>query len=370
MTTGTEPPRVLIVDPDPGSLAALVAILGRTFDVLAASTPEQAWTHLAALPVPDLMLLEVGLPGTDGFLLCRAIRARAATAAMPIIFLTVHNEEADELAGFAAGAVDYITKPVGIPRLTARIRTQIEVARLRSTLAERNQALLEAERFRDEVERMTQHDLKGPLGAIIGLPSLLLQSDAFDPHQREILRSIASAGETMLNRINLSIDLFKMEQGFYEFHPERIDLLEVTRRVLGHLEIQCRNKALRLDVAVEGAPLGRTATVPVCGEDHLCYSVLSNLIRNAVEASPPGAALAIGFRRAGATVEIAITNAGEVAPTIRNRFFEKFVTAGKRHGTGFGTYLAKLATEIQGGRIEVDCRVPGRTTVWVKLPAA
>ena len=103
-------------------------------------------------------------------------------------------------------------------------------------------------------------------------------------------------------------------------------------------------------------------------ETLFCYSMFSNLIKNAVEASPRNDVINIGFG-AGAVVTISIDNGGEVPMKIREHFFDKFVTSGKSGGTGLGTYSARLFAQTQKGTIDLDTTVAGRTCVRVTIPA-
>ena len=104
------------------------------------------------------------------------------------------------------------------------------------------------------------------------------------------------------------------------------------------------------------------------GEEILCHSILSNLVKNALEASPPGKAISIHFDR-NSWYSVRICNTGEVSPEFRDRFFEKYATSGKKGGTGLGTYSARLMIKTMGGDLELDVSEPGQVAVIARWPA-
>jgi signal transduction histidine kinase len=172
----------------------------------------------------------------------------------------------------------------------------------------------------------------------------------------------------MLEMINRSLNLFKMERDSYDYRPEPVDILSVMRCALDEVVpmVTTRNQvALRVD-----NQLPRDGQkVMAMAESPFCHSMFSNLIKNAVEASPHDDVINIGFEQRRADVTVSIDNGGEVPEEIRERFFDKFVTAGKRDGTGIGTYSAKLIAQTQKGTIDLDTSVAGRTCIRVTLPA-
>ena len=127
-------PVILAVDDDTDLLALMARALGSDHDVLTASDPGTAIEMAGGTPRPDLILLDVEMPGVSGFEVCEAIKGDAATADIPVIFLTGKNEPKDQAEGFQRGAVDYITKPINAAVLRARVRTHVALANQRHEL--------------------------------------------------------------------------------------------------------------------------------------------------------------------------------------------------------------------------------------------
>jgi signal transduction histidine kinase len=219
--------------------------------------------------------------------------------------------------------------------------------------------------LREEVERITRHDLKSPLNAIIGLPNILLSESELTAKQKEFFEYIKEAGYRMLSMINQSLDLIKLEQGSYDLSSERVDLLALIDRIrLGFGDVMQR-KNLSFQVDSVGFP---EEEITVSGEELLCHTLLENLIANAVEASPKKATISLTLEQQEREVRIAIHNCGAVPQSVRRTFFNKYITSGKSKGTGLGTYSARLIAEAHGGSIHLSTSEEEGTTVTVRLP--
>lgn len=159
-------PTVLAVDDDPESLRLIAELLRDNYHVRVATSGDQALRVATLDPLPDLILLDVILPGLDGYEVCRRLRALAQTRDTPVIFLTVRSDTADEAQGFAAGGVDYLAKPISPPILQARVRTHIKLKAAADFLKDQN-AFLQEEIRRRIVQMATIQDV-----AIVALASL------------------------------------------------------------------------------------------------------------------------------------------------------------------------------------------------------
>jgi putative two-component system response regulator len=150
------PPRVLVVDDETINLKVLVDLLTPKCSVIVAKTGEEALERLQAEPPPDIALLDVMMPGIDGFEVCRRMKADAHTAEIPVIFVTALGQPHDEARGFEIGAVDYISKPISPPLLLARVRTHCALRRSRLELERQNDQLEEAVACRTRELETTQ----------------------------------------------------------------------------------------------------------------------------------------------------------------------------------------------------------------------
>ncbi|MBF0152221.1 MAG: hybrid sensor histidine kinase/response regulator [Magnetococcales bacterium] len=358
--------RILVVDDIPEELHVLVEALQDSYRVTVARDGQRA-LELATRSPPDLVLLDILMPDPDGYEVCRRLRTMASMGDVPIIFLTGLTDMEKEIQGFAMGAVDYIHKPWSPPILKARVANHLELSRIRRTLAEQNQALVESARLREEVERMTHHDLKAPLAAVIGLPQVLLSDDNLTGEQEQHLQQIQDSGYRLLEMINRSLDLYKMEVGAYVYRPVPVDIIAIIKKIVQENRVLVRGNNLSLQILDEYGLTPDCFMIP--GEEFLCHSLLTNLLKNAFEASPVGGQVTVDLRLKRGYAMIGIHNRGSVPLEIRDRIFDKFVTSGKQGGTGLGTYSAKRIAQTMGGEIALVDTEVGFTTIEVCLPS-
>ncbi|NDV26240.1 PAS domain S-box protein [Desulfovibrio sp. JC010] len=210
----------------------------------------------------------------------------------------------------------------------------------------------ELERLKSDVDLIMRHDLKTPLNGIIGLPGLLRMDDNLTKQQHELLKTIENSGTNMLHMIDMSLDMFKMETGKYEYYPLEVDALGVARQVVDNSRSIISASRVGVEVLVDGTP-DFMEKLLVWGEERLIYSLLSGLLTNAIEASPAGEDIIIEFLQNENTI-ISVSNKGVVPLQVRERFFQKYVTYGKEDGTGLGTYSAKLMSDAMRYGIEMQ----------------
>lgn len=372
-TTTTSKPIILVVDDIPDNLDILVDLLSDNYLVKAASSGERALKILNSKKIPDLILLDIMMPDMSGFEVCRQLKANPKTADVPVIFLSTTTESIDITKGFEIGAVDFITKPADPPILRARIATHLklrnsfdEIKRSRLALIEQNAVLEDNLRLREEVERISQHDLKSPIAGIISFASILRDDEKLAQDHKDLIGYIEQSAYRALNMVNLSLDLYKMEQGIYEFHPNSVDLELLLQRIIKEKTSELNSREISINFIDDA-----TKTL-VCGDELLCYSMFSNLLKNAMEAAGADTVIQIALRPEPQAnrLWIEISNDGVVPLEIRERFFEKLVTSGKQNGTGLGAFSAKLIAQTQKGEITMKTSDETRiTTISVALPA-
>ncbi|MEZ7197063.1 sensor histidine kinase [Pseudodesulfovibrio karagichevae] len=216
------------------------------------------------------------------------------------------------------------------------------------------------EKLKEDVEQIMRHDLKSPLNGVIGIPQLLLEEGNLTEQQETLVRLIESTGYRILDMVNHSLDLFKMETGVYEYAPAEVDALEVVQMVLEDHAGPARTKNISLDLSVERAACGVDCRIR--SDKDLLYHMLSNFIANAVDASPDGGSVEVRIEGVPCR-EIRIRNRGAVPAEIRDQFFEKYKTWGKKRGTGLGTYSSKLMADAMGYVLRLDTSDEDDTTV-------
>jgi len=349
--TGKKRSKILIVDDTEVNIDILVEFLGDTYDVSTAPDGFAALESVAANP-PDLILLDIMMPGLDGFGVCAKLKGDAATSDIPIIFVTTLSDMATESRGFDLGAADFITKPFSSAVVRARVKNHL--------------ALREAARFKADVEQITRHDLNSPLTTVIDLPQRMLSDENLSNGLRDMLQRIEDAGRSLLAMTNLSSALFKMEQEAYTLAPAKIDLTAEARKVLSALEDAARTRGIRLQLIVNGADT--PAPVHFMGEELLCHSMIWNIVDWAVEASPQEDSVLVSIEsKSSSLIRIDITCKTGAPLELRDIFFEKYA-CDKKSGTGLRTYSARLIARTHGGDAIVSSK-DGKVVISIFLPA-
>ena len=220
------------------------------------------------------------------------------------------------------------------------------------------------EAIREDVERIMRHDLKTPLNSILNLPELVAALGETNQEQRDVLNEIEQSGRLMLEQIDLSLDLYKMETGAYAPDVQRIDLARIVSTAAEMLAPLAQARKVAFDIPADQPP------VFALGNALLTQTIAGNLLKNALEAEAPGHTATVRFFAADSQAGFAVSNPTPPSTDIIPVFFEKYVTSGKRGGSGLGTYSARLMTECQAGEIRLDVSAALGTTVTVRLPAA
>ncbi|KHK01963.1 hybrid sensor histidine kinase/response regulator [Desulfovibrio sp. TomC] len=361
--------KILFVDDDPSVLASLRRSLGRCYDLDTALGPEEGLIALAEKGPYAVIISDLRMPGLSGVEFLRRAKVIAPDA-VPLM-LTGHGDLDAAMEAINEGHIfRFLTKPCPPPVLARSLDAALTQYRLAAADRELLRVTLENARLKDDVERIMRHDLKTPLTTIISLPQVLRLAENLDDDQRDMLSLIEDAGYTMLSMVNLSAALFQMERGQYRLAPVAVDLIPTVRKLFAAHADTAETHGLALELTLDGRPAGPEERFMVRGEELLCYSMLANLLANAVEASPDGGRVAVDLRQAGDMAAVAIANQGAVPECVRERFFEKYATAGKTKGTGLGTYSARRIALVHGGDIAMTTSEAQGTMVTVSLPKA
>ena len=357
---------ILIVDDTQDNLLLLSHLFKGEYRVRLAQTGAKALELATSDNPPDLVLLDVMMPHMDGFEVAKVMRQHPNAQAVPIIFVTAMVAADARLKGLDLGAVDYITKPIDPETLKLRVRNFMRYVQLRRDLQAEYDSMVEGAQLREDVERITRHDLKAPLAGVLGLVQALIEDDSIGRRQVEQLRLVEESVMQVLNMVNLSSELYKIETGRFVLHAAPVRIGELLRRIAEMDRVTFAEKGLSISVDTD-VPVG--AEMPAAlGDVTLCYSAFQNLLKNACEAAPAASKISVQLFDES-PLRIMIRNSGAVPMAIRDRFFDKFVTLGKPSGTGLGTYSAKLLIEAQQGSIGLSVSDDTNTTeVCVLLP--
>lgn len=224
------------------------------------------------------------------------------------------------------------------------------------------------ERLNEDVQRVVRHDLKSPLIGIGGLARLLAKSEHLTAREHEWASMILDMSEDLLNRLSISSDIFKMEENTYILAPKPVNLLNILQKVDLELHVLAEKKHIERRYILNGTSISLHEECFIDAEEHLIRSMIDNLVKNAIEASPENEPIIITLTHHNPVMHIDIHNQGVVPEDIRERFFERYATSGKSGGTGIGTYSAKLIARAHNGNIGFTTSESEGTHVFVSLP--
>ena len=361
-------PTILIVDDTPDNLMLLSSLLKEEYRVRLAQNGAKALEICTSDDPPDLVLLDIMMPVMDGFEVAQHMREHPTSESIPVIFVTAMTSADARLKGMDLGAVDFITKPIDPEQLKHRVRNFMRYVQMRKGLQAEYDGLVEMAQLREHVEHISRHDIKGPLAGVLGLLHGLIDDDSLGRRQLEQIKLIEETALQVLNMVNLSNDLFKIETGRFTLHAVPVKVGDILRRIAEINRTAYSSKELTISVDAD-VPVGEEMPQS-SGDAMLCYSLFQNLLKNACEAAPDGTRVSVKLFDQS-PLRIVIENKGAVPADIRERFFDKFATSGKQGGTGLGTYSAKLLTEAQQGSIELAVSDESNSTaITVVLPRA
>ncbi|MCW5205374.1 response regulator [Desulfobulbus sp. F5] len=203
---------LLIIDDIIDNLMLLGEAMSPAYKIKVATSGKQGLELAVQEPLPDLILLDIMMPGMDGYEVCRRLKKDSSTKHIPVIFLSALDKESDELQGLDAGAVDFITKPFKLEIVRARISTQLELLKMRQQLQEARLRAEAASQSKSVFLANMSHEIRTPMSAIMGMTDLALEK-AVDSQQRSYLETVKLSADSLLSLINDILDFSKIEAG-------------------------------------------------------------------------------------------------------------------------------------------------------------
>jgi len=353
-------PRILWADDNADMRDYVRRLLAERYDVLAVPDGLAALTAARDDP-PDLVLTDIMMPGLDGFGLLRELRTDARMRTIPVILLSARAGEESAVEGLDAGADDYLAKPFSAQELLARVRTHLELARVRREWAnELEQANKELEAFSYSVS----HDLRAPLRAIDGFSKALLEEygEKLDEQACSYLDRVRIGTQKMSGLINDLLDLSRINRTALRKEP--ISLTELARGVVADLQ----NREPSRKVAIEIAD-GITA----CGDARLVTIVLVNLLGNSWKYTAKRPAPQIAFRqqnKGNETIFCVADNGAGFDMAYADKLFAPFQRLhqdSEFEGTGIGLATVQRIISRHGGRIWAEAAVDEGATFFFTL---
>ncbi len=367
MTAPHQTCSILAVDDCPANLDILVELLADRYELMVAVDGPSALRTVQEDP-PSLILLDIVMPGMDGFEVMRRLEADPSTASIPVIVLSSLDEAQQKTRGFELGAVDWIQKPFDEREVVARVSTHLRLSRLQRELLMRNRALVELEAQRDALVHMLVHDMRSPLQSLSMLLGAVREDlvESLDGDTVEDIDYATHSCQVLANMVEDILDVSRLEcaQGIVSLDSAQLDRL-VAQAVSPILGVLSEHDFV---VALPEPPVMIRCDVA------LTERVLANLISNAVKFSPAGSVIRVAAVVQHGRVRIEVHDSGPgVDPAHRQLIFEKFgqVRLRREHGRrsyGLGLSFCRLVVEAHGGEIGVEDGAARGSIFWFTLP--
>ncbi len=354
---------ILVVDDNPRNLKLLGIILRPLdYELFIAGDGPHALEILDKTNI-DLVLLDIMMPDMNGYEVCEKIKSNERTADVPVVFLTAKVDPSDLVAGFEAGAIDYIKKPFNQSELIARIKTHIELKKAKDMLKLQNEELQKLNATKDRFFSIVAHDLKNPLGAIRDLTASLAEAydDFSEEEKKDFLHEMKNSSKTLYELLENLLTWSRSQRNLIQVMSDYFQLDFVVKNCVSTLSLISENKQIQI---IDEVPNG----FEVWADANMVTTIVRNLISNALKFTPEGGKITIKSIEDGDFARISVSDTGVgISPENQKKLFRidsAFTTKGTSNeaGTGLGLILCQEFVERLGGEISVESELGQGTT--------
>lgn len=338
-------PNILIVDDVPDNLKVLSGILKDNGYKVRPVLNGQLALEVAENEKPDLILLDIMMPGMDGYEVCRQLKLNPKLNEIPVIFISALNDTKDLVVAFKSGGVDYITKPFQAEEVSARVATHLKISRQSNELKELNAT-------KDRFFSIIAHDLRGPIGSMMQISELIARKgDVDEDTLYSFLESQKDLSKNTFQLLENLLNWARSNTNQIEYYPEILDVNTIINASVSNITYQANSKDLVVSVSCPDQ-------IQAFADENMFRSVIRNLLSNAVKYTPKGGEIHIQISPSEnnlAVIAIQDTGIGMPPKILENIF--RIDSKNNRPGTegelsnGLGLLLCKEFTEKNKGRI-------------------
>jgi len=367
---------ILIIDDEQTNLNVIIDTLASDGLTHITARNGEMGIKRAMYAKPDLILLDIMMPGIDGFETCRRLKANPVTREIPVLFMTALQDVNSKIKGFEAGGVDYITKPIEEQELLARIRTHLALRHVKQELQIRNEQLQRSEKYlreanetKDTFFSILGHDLRTPFNGLLGLTEILIESidtlsrDDILDFSKEIKRSAEAVYNLLENLLNWS----RFQRNIMVFQPKEFQFFPFITKIFMLYQAQVEQK--NINIYLKGPQ-----DITVYADMDMLDAIIRNLVSNALKFTHDGGSVTLSAQRQDNQFIIKIKDTGIGIPeeTLPNlfRIDKKTSTTGtsKESGFGLGLPICKDLVEKHDGTIEVSSAEGKGSTFVLTFP--
>lgn len=360
---------VLIIDDDSANIDMLLAYLERCDFAVITARNGKTGIQEAQRMLPDLILLDVMMPGINGFETCRRLKANPATKNIPVIFMTALSGRKTKLKGFEAGGVDYIAKPFYYEEVIARVNAHLSLRNLQHQLQQQNHQLQILNENKDRFLSIIANDLKKPFSSIFVAAEQTKQQ--LNQHAyadaKQTVEHLQTAIENYNELLSNLLLWAKMQQNLIDFAPQPVDLTQIIAKHVALLTPY----ALEKQIAVHNHLPPR---LPIQADPNMLDTIVRNVLSNAIKFTKPGGSVEITATSDDHFITFSVADTGIGIPSEKlPALFEietpyRQLGTAEEKGTGLGLILSKEFIEKHGGIIMAESDVGVGSTFHICLP--
>jgi two-component system sensor histidine kinase/response regulator len=341
---------ILVVDDEPNNVLILDVILGDHYEIVSATTGEEALKKIEDHRI-DLVLLDVVMPGMDGFAVCKKIKNTKKTRETVVIFVTSKDDPDAESYGLTLGANDYLNKPVSASIVKARVQNHLAMADNNKIMKKQNEKLKLLNEEKNKMIGMAAHDLRSPIASIIGL-SECIEPMLTDPDSKDFLKLIMSESEKLLHLLNSLLDLSSLESLTFSIDKKTASLATLIKNQLKLLSYLALKKDIKIVEII-------STDILVEIDSQRFEQVFSNLVTNALKYGPKGKPVTVECGQNENEFWVSVRDQGEgISTQNQKKLFLPFQKLGSKptggeKSTGLGLAICKKIIDAHQGRIDV-----------------
>lgn len=363
-------PTILIVDDNPKNIQIVALLLRDMKYKIIIATDGKSAIDLVKRARPDLILMDVMMPGLDGFETCRIIKDDPENDNIPVIFLTALSEKINTVKGFQSGGVDYVVKPFNREELINRIKTHLDLKFTRDELNQSSEHLRELNAIKDKMFSIIGHDLRSPV-AVLKTMLDFISKDPVILAQEDLKNDFGAMTQTADELYSLLENLLgwaKSQSGNLGFISENIELKLMVQSVYLLYKSQLQHKKIQFEEDINPA-------IYIFADANMLKTVLRNLISNGIKFTPENGTIKVRAHENNGKVQIEVADSGvgissENIPKLfdMKQHFSTYGTANES-GSGLGLNLCYNFVVNNNGKIWVKSE-PGNGSVFTVELAA
>lgn len=361
---------ILIVDDQPDIIDSMTDYLmneGQNYKCLQAINGKMA-IEVALIRMPDLIIMDWDMPLMNGYEALLALKSNPETSHIPVIMATGRTAPEDLDRALNSGAADYIRKPIEKQELLARVRTCLGISMYVKEINKQNEKLVDLNREKDGLINVVAHDLRSPLGSIVGFVDLIKAENNLNSNQIEYLTLISSVIVDGMSFIGDLLDIHAFEYENSKLRAVSIDINLFFNDWIKKFELDLKRKNQHLALNID------TKSVFFTTDPSLLSRLLNNLVSNAIKFSPSDKSIFLTLKESTDSLIISVKDEGPgISQEDQKKMFKPFqrlsaIPTGGESSNGLGLSIVKSIVEKLSGQISVQSEMKKGTEFTITLP--